>query len=258
MTSNPKLVRENLKKSYNAIASDFSSTRNRAWPEFEYFAQFIQKGSKVLDLGCGNGRLYDSLKEYEIDYTGVDFSEELIALAKQKYHQQDFVIQDMTKLDLNKQFEVIISIAAFHHIPTKRLRQKTLKLISEHLKDDGVLMLSVWNLWQWKYWKAHAEAWKNWALSFFRSDPRDLNIPFGIEKVPRYYHAFMPYELRGLLKKSGFRVEESRVSGFNTLFVCRKHMASTRSHPLYIDEKAIADSLGRSTAQGTTCNRVSS
>lgn len=253
----PQHIRDDLQASYNAIAQDFSSTRKHAWPEFRYFSQFIPKGAKVLDLGCGNGRLYEALKKREIDYTGLDFSQELTTLAKKRYPKQDFVVQDMTKLDLERRFDVIISIAAFHHIPGKQSRVKTLKLIFDHLEDDGVLMLSVWNLWQWKYWKAHLCAWRNWLFSFFRHDPRDLNVPFGKKKIPRYYHAFLPFELRGLLKKAGFRVEQSKVSGFNYLFVCRKHMASSRSHPLFIDEKVFAESLGRNPAHGATCNRNS-
>ncbi|MGL5969575.1 MAG: methyltransferase domain-containing protein [Kluyvera sp.] len=44
--------------------------------------------ANVLDIGCGNGRWYDSLQSVGVQYTGIDFSPSLIAIAQEK-HQQD-------------------------------------------------------------------------------------------------------------------------------------------------------------------------
>ena len=236
MNESPKKTIQSLKKAYQSIAHDFSQSRRSHWAEFSFFADFIPEGSKVLDLGCGNGRFYGYLDEQGklIDYTGVDFCPDFIKIAREKYPQQEFIEQDMTELDLGKRYGRIISIASFHHIPSRKLRKKTLKLLFEHLEDDGLLLLSVWNLWQWRYFFPILRSFLRFLGSFFREDPRDLFIPFGKQKVLRYYHAFIPFELRSLLKKSGFIIESSEISGFNYLFVCRKNLLSTKSHPLLI------------------------
>jgi len=70
---------------YNAIASDFSNTRNKWWTGLEKLSDYLPEGGKVLDIGCGNGRLAELFKGKNAEYLGVDNSEELIKIAQQKY-----------------------------------------------------------------------------------------------------------------------------------------------------------------------------
>ncbi len=44
----------------------------------------------ILDLGCGNGRLLGALQEKKINYTGVDFSGELIKRAIENFPNGNF------------------------------------------------------------------------------------------------------------------------------------------------------------------------
>jgi alkylated DNA repair protein alkB family protein 8 len=53
---------EQVKKSYNQIAEHFSQTRHTPWTEFQYFEKYLKPEQKILDLGCGNGRLLNSSK----------------------------------------------------------------------------------------------------------------------------------------------------------------------------------------------------
>jgi len=248
----PQKIKSDLKKCYQEIAVDFSESRKYGWPEFDFFLEYIQEGNKVLDLGCGNGRFFGFLKEQSlvVDYIGVDFSSELLKIAKRRYPKQDFLEQDITRLDINKRFDCVVCIATLHHLPNKRQRETALKMIFEHLEDDGVLILSVWNLWQWKFIGAHLKALLRWVLSFFRNDPRGLYIPFGKEKIKRYYHAFFALELRRLLKKRSFQVEEFRVSSHNFIFVCKKKMYKPAAEAV-INHKKLAKSLPRSSAIAT-------
>src|SRR3990170_1002623 len=98
----PKEIKKELKESYSHIAADFSASRARPWPEFDFFCKYISDGASVLDLGCGDARFYDYLKKkrHDIDYTGVDFCPEFIKLAKAKNPQLDFFEMDISQLDL--------------------------------------------------------------------------------------------------------------------------------------------------------------
>jgi cyclopropane fatty-acyl-phospholipid synthase-like methyltransferase len=55
-----QIIAEN-KKSYNMAAENFSETRQNAWPEFELLKPYINEGESLLDIGCGNGRLWQFL-----------------------------------------------------------------------------------------------------------------------------------------------------------------------------------------------------
>lgn len=244
----PNQIKKKLRETYSAISSEFSDSRSRPWPEFDTFNEFIPDGSKVLDLGCGNGRFYDYLHKQgkKIDYTGVDFCPEFLKIARKRYPQQEFIEQDITELDLPKLYDRIVSVATFHHLPSRGLRKKTLKLIFNQLEDDGIFMFSVWNLWQIKYLGAHLKAIVRFFTSFFRSSPRDLFIPFAKKKFERYYYAFFAFELRNMLRRSSFIVDKSEVSRHNMIFVCRKKKLAATTEAVFVKNKKFARGLGSS------------
>lgn len=47
----------------------------------------LNEQSYVLDIGCGNGRWYNSIRDYGLQYVGADFSPSLIAIAQEKYKE---------------------------------------------------------------------------------------------------------------------------------------------------------------------------
>lgn len=49
------------------------------------------KGSRVIDLGCGNGMLTDKLAEKGYDVTGIDDSVDMLELARKEYPDYTFV-----------------------------------------------------------------------------------------------------------------------------------------------------------------------
>jgi tRNA (uracil-5-)-methyltransferase TRM9 len=241
-----KLEMEKLRKSYEKIADEFSLTRSKPWMEFDLLLQYVKEGDKVLDLGCGNGRLYDSLKKKKVDYTGVDFSKSLLKIAREKYPKVDFVEQDISELDLDDQFDCVVSVAVFNHLPSRELRVRSLRHVFEVLKDDGKFILVAWNLWGRNKLSFHLRAWWRWVTSLGKYGPRDLTIPFGNEKVERYYYAFTPSELRRLLVKTGFEIELEKkgVEGrSNFFFVCTKRMAKAVQDPVSIREVVGAKKL---------------
>lgn len=61
------------------------------------------KDKKVLDVGCGYGRMSDMFK----DYLGVDFSEEMINLARQKYPNKRFEVAETSTETFDVIFEVM-------------------------------------------------------------------------------------------------------------------------------------------------------
>lgn len=82
--------------------------RNRFYHQSleNYFAFIIPEGKKVVELGCGLGDLLHSVKpSYGM---GIDFAPEYIELARQKYSDLNFSIDDAEELSLNDKFDYII------------------------------------------------------------------------------------------------------------------------------------------------------
>lgn len=224
---------EKVKKDYSSISLRFDQTRQHPWEEFAFFTPYVEKGHHILDCGCGNGRLSAFLRNKHVKYVGMDNNEDLLKLAQFRHPDATFVLADQTKLPFpDGTFDHVWNIAAFHHVPSKKLRAQTLSEMHRVLKPGGYLMLTVWNLWQKKYLKYVIKSiFQN--LLFGEYEINDTFVPWGKEKlVLRYYHAFRMKELEMLLKKAGFTIIDSfctkkdkKVSpqeAFNICFICKK------------------------------------
>lgn len=211
---------------YDNIAEEFSQTRQSRWKEFEIFLKYIKNGQKIVDLGCGNGRFYEFLKKNrKIEYKGIDNSKNLLKLAKSKFKNDSncqFLEGDLLNTNLKTNFsDLVTAIASFHHLPGKNTRKKSLQEIHRILKDKGILIISVWNLFQNKYKKYVWKARLKHILSLGKYDWRDTLIPWGKTDTKRYYYAFKPAELQKLLEENGFKILE-KISDNNFVFICRK------------------------------------
>ena len=196
------------RRDYNLIASDFSRTRNRVWEELEFLEKYVYDNEKILDVGCGNGRLYELFKERTIDYYGVDFSEELIGIAGKRYPQFKFQVADAFNLPFPASFfDKVFSVAVFHHIPSKELRMKFLKEIKRVLKSEGSLVITVWKFHQTRELFLILKFTILKLLGLSKLDFGDILEPWG-KKTKRYYHCFSRRELRRTVTESGFKIKE--------------------------------------------------
>ena len=208
------------KENYNQIAEEFSTTREEVWEEMSFlFNDYVIPGDKILDLGCGNGRFLELLKDKDIDYIGVDFSQKLIEIArkkylhppqvfaKQKFGRARIKFQKADALNLpfpNNYFDKIYSIAVLHHIPSKQLRLQFLKEARRVLKLNGLLILTVWKPKSKKDWNLFL---KYTTLKLIgKLEQRDVLQPLWGKKMERYFHLFSEEELANSAKEARFKV----------------------------------------------------
>ena len=188
---------------YDQFAANWDQTRQRAWPEFEIFFPLINKGERVLDLGCGNGRLRKFLPTElvrEGDYFGFDISEKLLNIARQHFPRDAFFKGDFgNNLPFGADnFDWVISIAAFHHLLDSKAQQRYLREIHRVLKPGGRVFITTWVLPQKHFWP---NFWRG------RIFTKNWIVPFGPERHPRTYRYVSHKDLERLLKKAGFAVE---------------------------------------------------
>ena len=205
-----------VKADYSAIAEAFDETRKAPWPEFEDLwkgtvSRLNRKTLKLLDVGCGNGRLLNFLPNDAVDYRGVDNNRALLSLAKKRHPKAKFRYADALKLPFpNATFDTVWCIAMLHHLPAS-LQLNALKEMHRVLKKNGVLALTVWNLFQPRYKK------------FVNRTTHESLIPWGKDKsILRYYYAFTNLELKNLLKKAGFSSLKKIKSKHNLVYLCTR------------------------------------
>lgn len=205
-----KKILQQTQETYNAIAYDFSNTRNYIWQDILPLLDYSRKGAKVLDLGCGNGRLFEALKEKQVDYTGVDNSKELLKIAQQKYPQANFQLVNGISLPFkDKTFDIIYCVAVLHHIPSKRLRKDFLLEAKRVLRPNGLMVATVWKLGQKK-----SNLLPKFTLKklFSKSDLDfgDVLVPWH-NKAMRFVHNFTNLGLKRLFKQAGFMAQKTGV-----------------------------------------------
>lgn len=181
------------------------------WPEIAFLFDNLVPGEKLLDLGCGNGRFFEFFKSKKVNYIGLDYSKDLIELARQKFPETKFLVADAMNLPFeNNFFDKVYTIAVLHHIPSKGLRLKFLREARRVLKPGGLLVLTVW---KFQEKKERSLLFKFTILKLFglsKLDFRDVLEPWG-KKLNRYYHCFSRKELIDLIKEAGLDIRDSGV-----------------------------------------------
>jgi SAM-dependent methyltransferase len=186
---------------YDSISKKWDATRQNSWGEFEFAKSFLIS-NKILDAGCGNGRLNFWLKKnnFQGDYFGFDSSKNLIALAKKNFPDKKFATQDLLSFQKSNSADAIFCVAVLHHLSKKEDQQKAIGNLFQNLQPGGRIFLTSWNLWQPRFWK------------YFFQDPhfregkfsRNLKIPFGGEGS-REVFVFRKSDLKKLFKQAGFK-----------------------------------------------------
>jgi SAM-dependent methyltransferase len=106
-------------------------------------------GWQVLDAGCGTGHILVALalRYPNAHFIGLDVCQRSLDIARRlaEHHgagNVDFVQGDIPDLDLPNKFDLIICFGVMHHMPNPRAG---LRWLSEHLADDGLLHLWLYN-----------------------------------------------------------------------------------------------------------------
>lgn len=152
-----KTLLETNREFYSQFSADFSDTRSGERFNLEPFRAYLANDMRLLDAGCGNGRLANALERagFALDYFGIDSSPELIAFAEKKSAvlktvRAVFRVADLTQTHWGDTvrdaapFDVIVSLAVLHHIPGFDLRANVLKEIRAILKPRGIFIMSNW------------------------------------------------------------------------------------------------------------------
>lgn len=89
----------------------------------------IKQGDKILDVGCGTGRITSLLHSFsEGSITAIDISSKMIDIAKEKYKEEEyatFIVGDFLNYSFQEKFDIIVIYNAYPHFLDKNaLKEK--------------------------------------------------------------------------------------------------------------------------------------
>jgi len=208
-------TRSDVRETYDEIATDFSHSRDSAWPEVSSFLA-ERSGGIGLDLGCGNGRHAAHLANCTDRVLGVDASRNLLDEARMRATALDYDVTlvqgDASRIPISDHtVELAVYIATIHHLPSHEARLGTLNELARVLTADGVALVSSWSTAADRF--DDPPSTESEQTTGFDTTV-DWTLPEGTV-VDRYYHIFYPAGFRRLLEASELGVESHTLSHGN-------------------------------------------
>lgn len=104
----------------------------------------VPVGGRILDLCCGGGRLSYWLTGCGFRVTGVDISEEMIALARGNAPRAEFEVADVRQFLRPGAFDAVVStFDSLNHLPTSDDLFSVFRNVHESLATDGLFFFDM-------------------------------------------------------------------------------------------------------------------
>ena len=136
------------KDEYNKAIQFYQNIINAFNADLPYYKLLIKKlkPKKILELGCGSGRLFPCYFGEVEEVVGIDISEEMIKKASEVKNESKtktrVLLGDITNFSLEEKFDlVVISNSLLKHIKERKHRQQILRNARNHLIESGVISI---------------------------------------------------------------------------------------------------------------------
>ena len=195
---------------YNQIAPYFDSTRGYLWSWIRDFIATIPDHSRVIDLGCGNGRNLEACVEENrgLIVTGLDQCRGLVEICQSK--KCPAVIGDICQLPFqDSSVDVIMMIASFHHLASPERRERCLRECFRVATPNARMVISVWSRNQPAKTRRVFDHYGDHIVPWTQPGRKKRDGISGREETTyyRYYYLFRIPELVSLCQMVGFRVD---------------------------------------------------
>ncbi|WP_127505034.1 class I SAM-dependent methyltransferase [Actinoplanes solisilvae] len=101
----------------------------------------LPRQARVLDAGCGTGRVGGLLAAAGHEVVGVDLDPVLIAEAKSQHPGATWLVGDLSELDLPESFDVVVSAGNVMTFVAPATRVEILRRLGRHLRDGGRVVI---------------------------------------------------------------------------------------------------------------------
>ncbi len=110
----------------------------------ELIRPHLVKKNSILDFACGTGRILAELTKMSVNVVGVDVSESMLSVARERVSNSEILNMDITRdnfLEVNRRFQVIVAFRFFLNAQNS-LRKEAFNALNPLLEDDGVLIFN--------------------------------------------------------------------------------------------------------------------
>jgi ubiquinone/menaquinone biosynthesis C-methylase UbiE len=140
---------------YDTIAPFYDIEHAQFGEDLDMYQNFAELcGGTILELACGSGRVLLALAREGYTVTGVDSSERMLALARERIQREGLVArctlvqQDMRALHLHleRKFRMaFIALGSFAHITARKEQQQVLQGMRAHLGTGATCIIDISN-----------------------------------------------------------------------------------------------------------------
>lgn len=194
--------------------------------ETNYVLSHLKKKPKnILDIGCGTGGHLNYFNKKKINTVGIDFSKQMIKIAKKKNPGLSFFHKDAKNFLFKSKFDLITSL--FHvtsYIKKDKDLLKIFQNIKKHLSQNGTFIFDYWYRDAVKKDQPYMRVKKFYLKNkefikisepFFEKQLREIELNFYlIEKKKttsqlftekHFMRSYIPRELFKILRLAGFK-----------------------------------------------------
>jgi SAM-dependent methyltransferase len=179
---------------------------------------------RLLDVGCGNGRLARAVDEAGIPcaYLGLDHDAGLLAAAALRdaglatvtcrFGQIDladpqWVHAALPPADAPSRFDAVVCLAVLHHLPGYALRLRVVREMAALLRPGGRLLFSTWQFLASQRLSRRLVAWQAIGVDPAGVEPGDALLPWTQGGYAlRYCHQLDSAEVAALAADAGLAV----------------------------------------------------
>jgi SAM-dependent methyltransferase len=198
--------------------------------DYNQFLEFIEEQFKknkldaklLLELACGTGSLTKLLTDKGYDVIGLDYSSDMLEVAREKCPENLFINQDMTDFELYGTVDSILCcLDSVNYITDKRKLLKMFKLVKNYLNYGGLFIFDINSEYKLKniignncFVRNEDDLFYSWENELLR-DKVNFYLTFFVENEEGSFERFdevhteriyKEQEIKLLLKQSGLRL----------------------------------------------------
>jgi SAM-dependent methyltransferase len=127
-------------RDYAARFDELAATGADVHGEASFCAALLAAGARVLDAGCGTGRVAIRLAELGYEVTGVDLDESMLAVARERAPQLRWLVGDLATVDLGEAFDLVLMAGNIVPLVAEGSEPAVVARMAAHVAADGILV----------------------------------------------------------------------------------------------------------------------
>jgi len=146
--SQTKEAYDRLATSYDAVRYRKESMRRGHKLECDFIRGSIGRGSRVLEVGCGTGRITNVLLETAESVTAVDISGEMLKVSRSKLGRRnnlELIHSDLFQLENRLPLRTFDTVVCMRVLPHIRDVDSALETLTHFMSPGGQVLFDLWN-----------------------------------------------------------------------------------------------------------------